>query len=127
MGALMTEWLNVSGQVPPLGRARPAHVLCHAAICPNRRCPCLEVTELADGHRVVTFPDSNTGEPGADELPSYKTFVGIPADRRLRALVHAIGSTWRVLYWPDRRAAVHGHEAVVGRLTQGQPINDLGM
>ena len=123
----MAEWANVSGPVSPAGQGSPAHVLCHAAICPNRRCPCLEVTELADGHRVVTFPDSNTGEPGADELPSYKTFVGIPADLRLRALVHAIGSTWWVLYWPDRRAAVHGHEAVVGRLTQGQSINDLGM
>jgi len=127
MGAAMNEWPYLSGPLAPAGPTKAAHVLCHAAICPNRRCPCLEVTELADGHRVVTFPDSNTGEPGADELPSYKTFVGIPADRRLRALVHAIGSAWRVLYWPDRRAAVHGHEAVVGRLTQGQPINDLGM
>jgi hypothetical protein len=123
----MAEWPNLSGTAPREGRASPARVLCHSAICPNRRCPCLEVIEIADGHRVVTFPDSNTGEPGADELPSYKTFVGIPADRRLRSLVHAIGSTWRVLYWPDRHAAVHGHEAVVGRLIQGQPINDLGM
>jgi hypothetical protein len=32
-----------------------------------------------------------------------------------------------VLYWPDRRAAVHGHEAVVGRLLSGQPIDDLGL
>jgi hypothetical protein len=115
-----------------ISRIAPEHearvrVLCHSGMCPNRRCPCLEVTELADGHRVVTFPDSNTGEPGADALPSYKTYVGVPSAPRLRSLVHAIGSTWRVLYWTDRRRAVHGHEAVVGRLLQGQRIDDMGM
>jgi hypothetical protein len=119
----------IDGSMSGLGseQGARAHVLCHGAICPNRRCPCLEVTELSDGQRVVTFPDSNTGEPGAEALPSYKTFVGVPSDRRLRSLVHAIGSTWRVLYWTNRRAAVHGHEAVVGRLLHGQRIDDLGM
>lgn len=110
--------------IVPLQHAH-VHVVCHEAICPNRRCPCLEVADLPDGRRVITFPDSNTGEPGAEERPSFTTFVGRPADR-LRRLAHAIGPDWQLVYWADRRAAVHGHEAVVGRLLSGQPIDDLG-
>jgi hypothetical protein len=106
--------------------ASPVRVICHEGICPNRRCPCLEVADLPDGRRVITFPDSNTGEPGADERPSFTTFVGTPAGR-LRVMPHAIGSDWLLVYWPDRRAAIHGHEAVIGRLLLGQPIDDLGV
>lgn len=100
-------------------------VVCHEGICPNRRCPCLEVTDLPDGRRVITFPDSNTGEPGSEERPSFTSHIGTPLER-LRALKHAIGSDWRLVYWHDRRAAIHGHEALIGRLLSGQPIDDLG-
>ena len=106
--------------------ALQVHVICHERICPNRRCPCLEVTDLPDGRRVITFPDSNTGEPGADERPSFTTFIGRP-DRRLSKLQHMIAANWKTVYWPDRRAAVHGHEAVVGRLLHGQSADDLGV
>ena len=105
---------------------RRVRVVCHEAICPNRRCPCLEVTDLPDRQRVISFPDANTGEPGAEQLPSYKTFVGTPDSRLSERMPHAIGSNWRVIYWSNRRDAVHGHEAVVGRLLSGQPIDDLG-
>lgn len=101
-------------------------VRCHERICPNRRCPCLEVADLPDGRRVITFPDSNTGEPGADERPSFTTFVGRPADRYGR-LPHAIGHDWCTVYWPDRRAAIHGHEVIIGRLLNGQSIEGLGV
>lgn len=112
--------------ISPVLPSATTRVVCHERMCPNRRCPCLEVTDLASGLRVITFPDSNTGEPGADERPSFTTFVGKPLDR-LRKLPHAISHDWKILYWPDRRAAVHGHEAVVGRLVYGQAIDDMGM
>lgn len=102
-------------------------VVCHERICPHRRCPCLEVTDLPDGLRVITFPDSNTGEPGAEQRPSFTSFVGMPVARLRDRQHHAIGHDWRTVYWPDRRAAIHGHEAVVGRLLGGQPIDDLGI
>jgi hypothetical protein len=105
------------------GRAR---VVCHEAMCPNRRCPCLEVTDLPDGVRVNTFPDSTPGEPGADLRPSFTTFVGKPAGR-MASMPHAIGVNWKLIFWPNRRAAIHGHEVVVGRLLHGQPIDDLGV
>ncbi|HWE62495.1 MAG TPA: hypothetical protein VHB98_12350, partial [Chloroflexota bacterium] len=58
--------------------------------------------------------------------PSFTTYVGRPADRFGR-LPHAIGHDWQLVYWPHRRAAAHGHEAVIGRLLNGQPIGDLGV
>ncbi|MDB5077714.1 MAG: hypothetical protein JWO42_3893 [Chloroflexi bacterium] len=102
-----------------------AHVVCHEGACPNRRCPCLEVTDLPGGVRVNTFPDSITGEPGADERPSFTTYVGKPVGR-MASMPHAIGVNWKLVCWPNRRAAIHGHEVVVGRLLSGQSIDDLG-
>jgi hypothetical protein len=84
------------------------------------------VTDLPDGTRVNTFPDSNTGESGAEERPSFTTFVGKPAGR-MASMHHAIGVNWKLIFWPDRHAAVHGHEVVVGRLLHGHPIDDLGV
>ena len=103
-----------------------AHVVCHEGACPNRRCPCLEVTDLPGGVRVNTFPDSNTGEPGADQRPSFTSYIGKP-DIRLSQMVHAIRGDWQIVYWPDRRAAIHGHEALIGRLLRDQSIDDLGV
>jgi hypothetical protein len=104
---------------------RRVRVVCHEGICPNRRCPCLEVSDLPDGRRVITFPDSIRDEQGASERPSFTTFVGTPVGR-LSKMPHAIGSSWKLVYWRNRHAAVHGHEAVIGRLLNGQPIDDLG-
>jgi hypothetical protein len=104
----------------------PARVVCYERVCPNRRCPCLEVTDLPNGTRVNTFPDSNPGEPGAEDRPSFTTFVGKPAGR-MASMPHAIGVNWQLIFWPDRRSAIHGHEVVVGRLLCGQPIDDLGV
>ncbi len=104
---------------------RAARAVCHEHKCPNRRCPCLEVTDLPDGVRVNTFPDSFAGEPGAEQRPSFTTYVGIPVGR-MASMPHAIGGNWKLIFWRDRRAAVHGHEVVVGRLLSGQPIDDLG-
>ncbi len=100
-------------------------IVCHEGICPNRRCPCLEVSDLPDGQRVITFPDSIRGEPGATERPSFTSFVGTPVGR-LRKMPHAIGSNWKLIYWRNRRAAAHGHEVLIGRLLNGQSIDDLG-
>jgi hypothetical protein len=84
------------------------------------------VTDLPDGTRVNTFPDSNTGEPGADDPPTFTTYVGKPVGR-MSSMHHAIGVNWKLIYWPYRRAAIHGHEVVVGRLLNGQAIDDLGV
>ena len=116
--------------VPQAGVVGPARAVCSEARCPNRRCPCLEVTDLPDGTRVNTFPDSIPNYSGcgagAEIRPSFTTFVGKPVGR-MAIMTHAIGVNWKLIFWPDRHAAIHGHEAVVGRLLTGQPIDDLGV
>jgi hypothetical protein len=83
------------------------------------------VTDLPDGIRVNTFPDSNHDEPGAGDRPTFTTYVGKPVGR-MASMPHAIGVSWKLIFWSNRRAAIHGHEVVVGRLLSGQAIDDLG-
>jgi len=58
-------------------------------------------------------------------IPAVRGYYSL-ADGRMASMPHAIGGNWKLVFWRDRRAAVHGHEVVVGRLLSGQPIDDLG-